>query len=170
MYLFRFSYKNLLSQSLVSFLRNLHLHHVKRAAPRVKSSLKSIVKRYCEGQSIVTIATQVNYPPYLLTRFVVEEISVNGGNKKSLAAMMKQPATFLQTKSDLKEKYAYSEAATTNSVPKKDCTTRLAAEVIHAIACDPMYGPSHDRQRHLIGVEYEVLLEFQLNELSKYRN
>ena len=122
------------------------------------------MKRYCDGQSIVTLALHTNYPPYLLSRFLVEEISFKGSNKKSLGAIMKQPAAFLNNNSDIKEKYAFSEVhhpATTND------GTRLAAEVMKAIECDPMYGPSHDRQRHLIGVEYEVLLELQLNELSE---
>ncbi|GAX09403.1 hypothetical protein FisN_6Lh224 [Fistulifera solaris] len=148
--------------SLVSFLRNLHLHHVKKAAPRVKSTLKGILQRYCEGQSIVDLAWQVNYPPYLLSRFLVEEISRHGGNKKSLTATMKHPASFLKTKEDLKQQYEFSEEVGSNM---EDCT-RLAAEVLRAIDCDPMYGPSHDRQRHLIGVEYEVLLEYQLKELN----
>jgi hypothetical protein len=139
------------------------LHHVKKAAPRVKSTLKGILQRYGEGQSIVALAWQVNYPPYLLSRFIVEEISRHGGNKKSLAATMKHPAAFLKTQEDLKQQYAYTEKVATNM---EDCT-RLAAEVLRAIDCDPMYGPSHDRQRHLIGVEYEVLLEYQLKELSK---
>lgn len=152
-----------LLKSLVSFLRNLHLHHVKKSAPKVKAMLKSIVKRYCDGQSIIALASQMNYPPYLLSRFIVEEVSLKGGNKKSLAKTMKDPRTFLKDRSDIKEKYAFSES----SEDPKLLYTRLATEVIKAIECDPMYGPPHDRQRHLIGIEYEVLLEYQLNDLSE---
>jgi hypothetical protein len=47
-------------------------------------------------------------------------------------------------------------------------TTRLALEVEEAIGADPMYGPIHDRQRHSIGVEYEVVLEDMLQSMGTY--
>lgn len=47
-------------------------------------------------------------------------------------------------------------------------TTRLALEVEEAIDADPMYGPIHDRQRHSIGVEYEVVLEDKLQSMGTY--
>jgi hypothetical protein len=50
---------------------------------------------------------------------------------------------------------------------RRSVTTRLALEVIEAIDSDPMYGPAHDRQRQLIGVEYEVVLEYVLREMGK---
>lgn len=46
--------------------------------------------------------------------------------------------------------------------------TRLAAEVKEALDADPMYGPKHDRWRHTVGVEYEVVLEESLKSLGKY--
>jgi hypothetical protein len=48
-------------------------------------------------------------------------------------------------------------------------TTRLAREVQDAIASDPMYGPKQDKERHWIGVEYEVLLEHTLTEMGTSR-
>ena len=47
-------------------------------------------------------------------------------------------------------------------------TTRLAREVMEAIDSDPLHGPLHERERHFVGVEYEVVLEYQLKSLSKY--
>lgn len=35
----------------------------------------------------------------------------------------------------------------------------MASEVIRSIDCDPIYGPRHDRERRIIGVEYEIMLE-----------
>jgi hypothetical protein len=46
--------------------------------------------------------------------------------------------------------------------------TRLAQEVIEAIDADPMYGPSHDRERSEVGVEYEKRLEQILTAMSKF--
>jgi hypothetical protein len=45
--------------------------------------------------------------------------------------------------------------------------TRLAREVQEAIAADPMYGPQYDKERHMVGVEYEVVLEQTLLEMGK---
>jgi hypothetical protein len=45
--------------------------------------------------------------------------------------------------------------------------TRLAKEVQEAIAADPMYGPQYDKERHMVGVEYEVVLEQTLLEMGK---
>ena len=35
-----------------------------------------------------------------------------------------------------------------------------------AIRCDPMTGPNHDLQRHLVGIEFEVALEQALREMG----
>jgi hypothetical protein len=45
-------------------------------------------------------------------------------------------------------------------------TTRLGMEVQEIIDTDPMYGPIHDKQRHMIGIEYEVLLEYKLQQIG----
>jgi len=49
-----------------------------------------------------------------------------------------------------------------------DKTGRLASEVQDAIYSDPMYGPLHDRDRHLAGLEYEVVLEFRLKDMGSF--
>lgn len=46
-------------------------------------------------------------------------------------------------------------------------TTRLATEVQEAIKCDPIYGPMHDKDRHLVGIEYEVVLEYELKKMGQ---
>lgn len=45
-------------------------------------------------------------------------------------------------------------------------TTRLAMEVKEALDSDPLYGPTHDRWRHTVGIEYEVVLEDMLQTLG----
>ena len=49
----------------------------------------------------------------------------------------------------------------------RSAATRIQWEVQQAIAADPMYGPRHDQRRHLIGVEYEVMLEERLKEMGE---
>jgi len=41
-------------------------------------------------------------------------------------------------------------------------TSRLAREVLDAIDADPLYGPRFDKERHYIGLHYEILLEQNL--------
>lgn len=45
--------------------------------------------------------------------------------------------------------------------------TRLSLEVTEAIDNDPMYGPRHDRERNVIGAEYELLLEESLRKMGE---
>ena len=44
--------------------------------------------------------------------------------------------------------------------------SRLSKEVRHAVDSDPMYGPRHDKVRHNIGIEYELLLEETLQSMD----
>jgi Protein of unknown function TPD sequence-motif len=44
---------------------------------------------------------------------------------------------------------------------------RLAKEVREAIVSDPFYGPLHDKERHMVGIEHEVVLEHELKALGK---
>jgi len=44
--------------------------------------------------------------------------------------------------------------------------TRLAREVREATTFDPLYGPLHDKERHIVGIEYEVVLEQELHSLG----
>lgn len=45
-------------------------------------------------------------------------------------------------------------------------TTRLALEVKEAIDSDPLCGPTSDRAKHFIGIEYEIVLERGLKNLG----
>jgi hypothetical protein len=40
-------------------------------------------------------------------------------------------------------------------------------EVREATETDPLYGPMHDKERHVVGVEYEVVLEQELQALGE---
>mmetsp|Transcript_29262 Transcript_29262/g.50569 ORF Transcript_29262/g.50569 Transcript_29262/m.50569 type:complete len:298 (-) Transcript_29262:827-1720(-) len=45
--------------------------------------------------------------------------------------------------------------------------SRLCLEVREAIDSDPMYGPRQDRERHNVGIEYELLLEQTLRSMGE---
>ena len=58
----------------------------------------------------------------------------------------------------------FSLLPTTN---EKKGMTRIAREVIQCINKDPLYGPRHDKQRRVIGLEHEIMLEQALYAMGK---
>lgn len=156
------------SKALVSFVRNLHVVHLKKTTHKIRGALPSLVQEYVRGTPITDLAKKANYPPYLLARMFVEVITRSnlgkcGGNKKkAIAQVMRHPLEHL-TREVIDDDYLSSEIdVTAGSV------TRLAREVQHAITSDPLSGPRFDRKRHLIGVEYEVVLEVSLEEMGTW--
>lgn len=146
-------------QSLQSFIRNLHVAHVKKTAPAIKNALPTLVDEYVQGRATIReLAKKCNYSPYLLARFIVEAVTTFRG-KKALADAMRDPLHQLGSLDVIHPNYRSSEAVSTS--------TRLARQVQDAMHFDPMYGPRHDKERHLVGVEYEVVLEYKLNAMSE---
>lgn len=182
------------SSSLHSLLRNISLLHVKRTATMIKKNLHpKYVQQYKEGISILSLAKLANYPPYLFARYIVEAVadfsnssSGSSGKKKILADAMRDPDKYLNNIGIIDKHYLVSEnskykkkktsAATTTTTTMMTSlsetaatttmTTRLAAEVKEAISSDPMYGPVHDKDRHIVGIEYEVFLEKGLHAMN----
>jgi hypothetical protein len=153
--------------SLQSFLRNLHVSHVKKTAPAVKSALPTLVDDYVQGRaSIKDLARKCNYPPYLLARYIVEAVTTTDlyGSKKALAEAMRDPLQHLGRLDVIRPCYRDLETDTTTT------TTRLAHQVQDAMEADPMYGPKHDKERHSVGVEFEVVLEYKLKAMSESRH
>jgi hypothetical protein len=153
-------------QSLTSLLRNTHVWHVKITTRHVKLKLQNHVERYVQGESILEIARDNRYPPYLLARAMLEVLLLNtnknSSGRKGLTEAMRDPIGKLGHVSCICEEYRSSENNT-----EEQPLTRLAREVMHVIAVDPMYGPEHDEVRHNIGVEYEELLEQVLTSMGK---
>ena len=147
-------------------VRNLHTSHVKKKAPIIKNNLPSIVADYVRGNTIKELALKNNFPPYLLARYVVEVITEEnlGRGKTALAEAMRHPLRHLGSMAVIAEKYRASETTTTNETTT---TTRLAREVAEAILVDPMYGPRNDKERYMVGIEFEVVLEFKLKAFSE---
>ena len=152
----------------MSFIRNVHVNHIKRTAPQVKANLEQYATEYCSGTtSILALAKEANYPPYLFSRFLVEQITSIA--KSDLAAAVANPAQYLDDPSILKPLYRpSSEQDTKGQQPSAlPFTTRLAQHVHEAVTSDPLCGPRHDVTRRMVGVEFEVVLEQQLSALGK---
>jgi hypothetical protein len=120
------------------------------------------VSEYCNGCSIKSLAKKVNYSPYLLARLIVETVA--GLKKKTLAKAMRDPQLHLGSIDAIADEFRATE--TSSPVLQGTGTTRLAMEVQESIDMDPIYGPLQDKERHLVGVEYEVVLEFDLTSLG----
>jgi hypothetical protein len=142
--------------------------------------------------TIRQLAQRANYPPALFARFVVEQAVMIRNNSNSSSSSiktslsssssssmvvteaMRNPATILSNLDNISPEFHAAEAhqqMTRNAAAPRTTmttTTRLAREVMEAIDSDPLHGPLHERERHFVGVEYEVVLEYQLRSLSKY--
>jgi hypothetical protein len=141
--------------------------HVKKTAPAVKESLALYLNEYKNGRTITELAKRANFPPYLFSRYIVEAVAVTAGvnKKKGLAKAMKDPLNELGTMDVIAPEYHASEK---QFAVQSASSTRLAVQVQEAIDSDPMYGPIHDKERHIVGVEYEVVLEHYLLETGTF--
>lgn len=111
--------------------------------------------------SILNISKRTNFSPHLLARYMVEEVAVL--SKKGLADAMRNPTEVLGSIEVIDEAYRATEEVRGVG---RSCGTRLATEVVEAQNADPLYGPRYDRKRHMVGVEYEVVLEHSLREMG----
>jgi hypothetical protein len=132
---------------------------VKRKSFVVKQSLAELIRDYLQGDTIHALARKANYPPYLLSRFIVEATTTLGRNKKILSEAMRRPLELI-TNEVITEEFRDVEQ-------KGDSPTRLAEETMRAIDSDPIYGPRYDKHRHLAGVEFEVVLEHKLRSMGE---
>ena len=149
-----------------------------------------VLVEYMQGSSIRQLAKNYNFPPSLLARGIVENITIY--EKKEITKAMRDPLAKLCTVDVILEKYRDSENASvvnTNTndgeipsallvspivdpfsgrpMPGSDTCTRLAREVLEAINSDPLYGPRFDKERNYVGIEYEMKLERALRTMSK---
>ena len=146
------------------------MHHVKKSGYRAKLLSKQYAKRYTQGQSMLDLARQNKYSPYLFARVMVEEMT-NITGRKGITRAMRDPIGRLGHASAILDAYQDSEHIkwirhcntaldpSSNQLMTPIPTTRLANEVIHVMELDPMNGPLHDAERNRIGIEYEHILE-----------
>ena len=88
----------------------------------------------------VALARKEKYPPYLLARLLVEQQT--GLSGKHLANALKEPEATLDKS--------------------------LVDKVQAAVAADPINGPRYDGERHMVGIEFEVVLEHKLRKLGTF--
>ena len=100
--------------------------------------------------------------------------------KKFITQSLRHPEKLLGNAStSILPEYLFSEKVSSNVVADSTTTTRdgndntnliplsrLSLEVREAVDSDPMYGPRSDKERHNIGIEYELLLEYTLKNMG----
>ena len=151
-----------------------------------------------KGKSIFELAKIYNFPPAILSRSIIGKITNLHKKKISEAMrnpidQLNNSSIMLDQQYVVEDNITgaisthvgSSSAVTTDGTLKmkkvtdpfsgeliqyypSDKVTRLAKEVQEAIHLDPLYGPGSDRERQIIGIEYEIILEQTLLSMSKY--
>lgn len=107
---------------------------------------------------MLQLAQTSNFPPYLFARYILEALCTFHGGKSSLTDVMRNPSLLLSVDSMIRPEYRHHSAL---------CSQTLVYQVQEAVNADPLYGPLHDKGRHLVGVEFEVVLSHKLKAFSK---
>eukprot|EP00977_Amphora_coffeiformis_P026952 scaffold31831_cov168-Amphora_coffeaeformis.AAC.3 len=153
--------------ALVSFIRNIHVNHIKKTSPKVKADLQQYIDEYCDGATMLTLAKKANYPPFLFARYMVEGLTHIP--KPDIGKAVANPSQMITDSSVLQPLYRRSEEVCMggdNGQLLAPFTTRLAQELHQALTMDPLCGPRHDVARRMVGVEFEVVLEKQLSSIG----
>ena len=126
-----------------------------------------------DHKSILSISQEINYPPYFITRLLLQHL-LAFENKK----------IFLNKCTSGDWDVTYGLIGHVDGIPfakdgyrkseygydftyKDSKMSRLAYEVLEAVNTDPMYGLFHDRVRNNIGYEHEIMLQNILNCIGK---
>ncbi|GKY96048.1 hypothetical protein MPSEU_000565000 [Mayamaea pseudoterrestris] len=141
-------------KSLVSFVRNCMVPHIKRTSPKVKANLSKYIEQYIQGRTILSLAKEANYSPHLFSRYLVEALTQF--KSKKLTDALRNPEVHLVDANVFQEKYRLSQIT----------SNRLAREVLEAQQADPLHGPRAEVQRHMLGIEFECVLEYQLRQIG----
>ena len=70
-------------QALHSLFRNAHVTHMKRTSHSIRSQTMRHVKSYLNGTSIMNLARKCNYPPSMMARLIVENVSSSSFTNKN---------------------------------------------------------------------------------------
>jgi hypothetical protein len=155
-------------QSLLSFFRNKYLGHIKRTAHRVRASLPRYVEDYKRGKRILDLARAANFSPHLFARQMLELVIP----KNLIGDAMRDPVGVMGSASFPREMVKASVLIQYKEGQHHQidgALSRLASEVKEAQNSDPLHGPENEKRSHLVGVEYEVVLEQQLRALGTQR-
>lgn len=79
-------------------------------ARHIQRNIDNYVNTYVkDGVSILALAKQENFPPYLISRYLVEKVARLPGGKKAVTKSMRDPIGMLSDPSVILPEYAESE-------------------------------------------------------------
>lgn len=126
-------------QTLQAVYEQAYIRHQIRNSHLVKRHGAEFLRRFDRGQSLLDIAEWVNLSPCMLARRFLELRL--GVGRAQITRMLREPST---------------------QIPD----ARIRADVRACVLSDEHSGPFMDRQRAVVGVEYEFLLMEQLRNLG----
>ena len=85
-------------QALHSLFRNAHVTHMKRTSHSIRSQTMRHVKSYLNGTSIMNLARKCNYPPSMMARLIVENVSSSSFTNKNANNMQMAMKLLIQNK------------------------------------------------------------------------
>jgi hypothetical protein len=87
----------------------LSVNQIKKSWPGVKRRLPYFLSEYKQGKSLLDLAKEAKYSPYLFARFIVEEVTVYRGRKKMLSEAMRDPEGLLGSIDIISEEFRAAE-------------------------------------------------------------
>merc|ERR1719469_853098 len=156
----------------------------KKSRSVIRSDPQKVLNMYIyDKKTILFISKQINYPPYFITRLILQNILCSDVPTKTwLTKCIYDPydvigdVTTIPFAKDVFRKseegynapfhHSEKEAASTANTKTGKLISRLAHEVIEAVNTDPLYGLMHDRVRNNIGYEHEIMLQNVLKSMG----
>lgn len=158
--------------TLVSIWQVMWQTHIKKTAVSHKepNAVAQYCKWYLNGDSIITIADKIKFPPCLVARMIMEMKSLYGMSKTEIANVFKNPSDSsmfpcLRARNDVddaKRGAEHKEAVAPSRTNMPTVPNRLQKELQECIDCDEHTSPFIDNIRHNIGLEYEYILKEKL--------
>ena len=147
--------------ALLSVYLQCYKHHIRKHAHRHKdpAAVAGYVRRLLAGESVLDVARSVQFPPYMLMRYVVKHgdiwaTNAGSGTKDCANVAAKQPRQ-AANKQKIRGLGAHN---IDNSL--------IRAALQRAAEADAYFSPSADVVRLNVGLEYEYVLQHRLQALG----
>jgi len=177
---------------LNSYLRTLHTDYIKTVTYAKRNKISAHLKRYLnDGLTIVDIALETGFSPYLMGKMILENINSGAVLLNVFGGLLREKigakgaAKWFQKKGgevlkDVRKHLSNFDDSTifnpavlskrqSSGILNSSSSSILCHDLLEAIEADVYLGPSHDRARRLLGVEFELHLEDRLNNVLKVR-
>ena len=145
--------------ALLSIYLQCYKHHIRKNAHRHKDSgaVARYVQRLRAGESILSIARSVQFPPYMLMRYIVKHGDIWRGRNGQDGAERGAP-------SQRRKREGHGRILGQAGHNVDELCIRAALQL--AAEADAYFSPTVDTVRLNVGFEYEILLQHRLASLG----